>query len=74
LKHIPIIFPISLAVIIFFTFFSGAYAISENALDGQSQAYTASVIDTSSEFASDPEAQDDLQWHERAAIWVCPLH
>ena len=32
MKDIPIVFPLSLLVIVLFSFFTGAYAISEDAL------------------------------------------
>ena len=68
MKNIPIVFPISLAVIIVLTFFTGAWAISENALGSTQPVYAAA--DTPPASAAEP-GED---WYERAAIWVCPLH
>ena len=74
-KDIPIIFPLSLLVILAFTFFTGAYAISENALEDQTPVYASSVAPTPSADDSDPAtAALKRQWFENAAIWVCPLH
>lgn len=64
MKHIPIIFPISLAVITFFLVLSGAYAISESAV--------------STEVVSSEDGNvvqfNQLKWHQKTAVWVCPLH
>ena len=35
LRDVPLVFPISLAIIVVMLFFTGAYAISENALEGE---------------------------------------
>ena len=76
MKTIPIVFPFALAVIIVATFFTGAYAISEAALNGEGPvagdvlAASAGVTGTAS-----PSADiADLDWFENAAILVCPLH
>ena len=63
MKHIPIVFPLSLLVIIVLSFFTGAYAISENALSEQPTAIAAAG-----------QGETDHQWLEKGAIWVCPLH
>ena len=65
MKHIPIIFPISLAVITFFLVLSGVYAISEGAV-----STTESV---SSEDGNVVQI-NQFKWHQKAAVWVCPLH
>ena len=64
MKHIPIVFPLSLLVIIVLSFFTGAYAISENALTEQPTAISAAA----------EQGEPDRQWFEKGAIWVCPLH
>ena len=64
MKDIPIVFPLSLLVIILLSFFSGAYAISENALSDQPAAIVAAA----------EQGETDHQWFERGAIWACPLH
>lgn len=63
MREIPIIFPLSLLVIVILSVFTGVYAISENALDTQ----TATTGTGSQEDA-------DTQWFEKGAIWLCPLH
>ena len=75
MKDIPIIFPISLVVIILLTFFTGAYAISANALDNPAPIYTASInpIETSGDPDAAPEAAERA-WYQGAAMWICPLH
>ena len=65
LRDVPLVFPISLAIIVVMLFFTGAYAISENALEGE-QAASGQV-----DAAVAPEGQE---WLEQAAIFVCPLH
>ena len=64
MKHIPIVFPVSLLVIIVLSFFTGAYAISESALRDQPTAVAATA----------EQGETDHQWLEKSAIWVCPLH
>ena len=64
LRDVPLVFPISLAIIVVMLFFTGAYAISENALEGEQ---VSGQVDT----AVAPEGQE---WLEQAAIFVCPLH
>jgi len=62
MKHIPIVFPISLVVIVVVMFFSGAYAIAEGAAGGP---------------GSETDLRDvsaDVDWYQSAAIWACPLH
>lgn len=63
MKEIPLIFPLSLLVIILLSVFTGAYAISENALDTQTTAAGTIV-----------QEEADTQWFEKGAIWLCPLH
>ena len=56
LKEIPLVFPITLILIIATLIFSSAYAIADGAT-----GVTA-------------ENQTKLEWHENAAVWVCPFH
>lgn len=66
MKHIPIIFPISLAVITFFLVLSGVYAISESAVSTATEVVSIedrNVVQT-----------NQLKWHQKTAVWVCPLH
>ena len=70
MKDIPVIFPLSLLVIIVFSFFTGAYAISEDALREE-----LGVIAASGESSAPGDTESlDHQWYQNAAIWVCPLH
>ena len=76
MKNVPIIFPIALALIIIATFFTGAYAVSEAALNGgdilagDSPAVSAGLSSPTQRQA----ASDDLEWYQNAAIFICPLH
>jgi hypothetical protein len=74
MRELPIVFPISLAVILIAIFFTAAYAISEDALSETSPAYasTHEPLIASSGAASDSAAETD--WYQQAAIFVCPLH
>ncbi len=63
MKEIPLIFPLSLLVIVLLSVFTGAYAISENALETQT-----ATIETGA------REDTDTQWFEKGAIWLCPLH
>ena len=63
MKEIPLIFPLSLLVIVLLSVFTGAYAISENALDTQATAGGTVVRE-----------EADIQWFEKGSIWLCPLH
>ena len=65
MKHIPIVYPLSLLVLIIFVFFTGAYAIAEGAVG--EPVVPAATTDSG-------VAVDDHEWYESTAIWVCPLH
>ncbi len=62
MKDLPLIFPLSLLVIVLLSVFTGAYAIAENALDTQTTAAGTVVQEA------------DIQWFEKGSIWLCPLH
>ena len=62
-RDIPLVFPISLVIIMVMLFFTGAYAISENALEGSATGQVDAAV-----------ASEDHEWLENAAIFVCPLH
>ena len=57
------------------TFFTGAYAISDKALNDQPPVLAASFT-TAGAFPDDAGVDDSSaqDWYEKAAIWVCPLH
>ena len=59
MKHIPIVFPLSFAVILVVIFFTSAFAFADGAVDRE--AWSA-------------EAAADYEWYESTAIYVCPLH
>ena len=63
-RDVPLVFPISLAIILVMLFFSGAYAISENALEGEQVLGQVEAA----------VGLEDREWLEDAAIFVCPLH
>ena len=72
MKDIPAIFPLSLLVIVLLSFFTGAYAISEDALSDEPGV----IADTAPGRPNEPGDAESLdhQWYQKAAIWVCPLH
>ena len=72
MKDIPVIFPLSLLVIVVLSFLTGAYAISEDALSEEPGVIAATAFVGPNE-PGDAESLDH-QWYQRAAIWVCPLH
>ena len=59
MKHIPIVFPLSFAVILVVIFFTSAFAIADGAVGRGAQS---------------AEADANYEWYESTAIWVCPLH
>lgn len=61
MRDLPIIFPISLAVLLAVMLFTSAYAISANAVSDQSAAGVSRSADDNSVF-------------ERGALLVCPFH
>ncbi len=71
MRDIPLIFPIALVVIVVLTFFTGAYAVSENVQRDDRQVLTAGLVGGGS---SVPAQTSEHGWYESAAIWVCPLH
>lgn len=62
MRDLPIIFPISLAVLLAVMLFTSAYAISANAVSDQSAAAGVS------------RSADDNSVFERGALLVCPFH
>ncbi len=71
MRDIPIVFPISLAIIVAMLIFTSAYAVSANAVAGQG-VYSAAI--SPGAVAERTERAEDYQWFERAALLVCPLH
>ena len=63
-RDVPLVFPISLAIILVMLFFTGAYAIAENALEDER---VSGQVETAL-------GSEDREWVENAAIFVCPLH
>lgn len=61
MRDLPIIFPISLAVLLAVMLFTSAYAISANAVSDQAAAGVSRSADDNSVF-------------ERGALLVCPFH
>jgi hypothetical protein len=63
-RDVPLVFPISLVIILVMLFFSGAYAVAENAVEDErvSGQVGAAV------------GSEDREWLEDAALFVCPLH
>ena len=76
MKNIPIIFPIGLIFILAATFFTGAYAVSEDALNSQDiMANEASeIFSKRGYFAQGQTGSDPIFWYQDMAIFICPLH
>lgn len=68
MREIPIVFPISLAIIVLLLLFTSAYAISSSAYAGE-QAYAATLSSGGS-----VENAPDRSFYQKAAFAVCPLH
>ncbi len=63
MRRVPLVFPISLAVLAVMSFFTGAWAVAEGAVNERATAAAS----------GDAEAKG-YNWHQKAAIVVCPLH
>ena len=79
MRDIPIIFPISLAVIVALLLFTSAYAISANAVEGESP-YSSTFAPAGVVVPLDQNGGDSTgdsagySWYEKTALFVCPLH
>lgn len=77
MRDIPIVFPISLAIILAMLVFTGAYAISASAVEGGGVYSTPSgavvSIDTAAGGANGATG-GEYDWYQQAALFVCPLH
>lgn len=69
MREIPIVFPISLAIIVLLLVFTSAYAISSSAYASEQQAYSATLSSGGS-----VENAPDRSFYQKAAFAVCPLH
>ncbi len=68
MREIPIVFPISLAIIVLLLVFTSAYAISSSAYASE-QAYASTLTSGAS-----GENAPDRSFYQKAAFAVCPLH
>ena len=79
MRDLPIVFPLSLAIIVAMLIFTSAYAVSSNAVGGgpiYSGAMTPAGIATQNVQGS-TAASDEAgayNWYQQAALFVCPLH
>ena len=71
MRELPIIFPISLAIIVLLLLFTSAYAISSNTAANE-QLYASNLA--SGSFSRNAEQAPDRAWFQKAAFAVCPLH
>ena len=71
MREIPIVFPISLAIIVLLLLFTSAYAISSSAAANE-QLYGASL--SSGGFGASEESAPDRSFYQKAAFAICPLH
>ncbi len=67
MRDLPIIFPISFAILIIMIFFTGAYAIAEDAAADRAVATSSSVTGAETQ-------EGEEQWVDSAALFVCPFH
>ena len=76
MRDIPIVFPISLAIILAMLVFTGAYAISADAVDGGGMYATpaGSVVSVDTAAGANDAADGGYDWYQQAALFVCPLH
>ena len=77
MRDIPIVFPVSLAIILAMLVFTGAYAISASAVEGGGVYSTpsGSVVTVSTVAGGANEASGgEYNWYQQAALFVCPLH
>ncbi|HAL48890.1 MAG: hypothetical protein FI707_13490 [SAR202 cluster bacterium] len=74
MRDLPIVFPISLVVILIAIFFTAAYAISEDALSEASPAYASTLESPIASTDAPKDSAADTDWYQQAAIFVCPLH
>lgn len=65
MREIPLVFPIALVIIVVLTFFTGAYAVSENAQRNDRQVLTASLVGGGS---LGPAQISERDWYQSAAI------
>ena len=59
MRDIPVVFPLSFAVLLVVIFFTSAFAIADGAVGRESQT---------------AEVGAGYEWYESTAILVCPLH
>ena len=74
MRDIPIVFPISLAIIVVMLFFTGAYAISANAVEGGGVYSTPAGSALPVEQTTRDTGGGEYDWYQQAALFVCPLH
>ena len=68
MRELPIVFPISLAIIVLLLLFTSAYAISSNTYANE-QMYASTLASGGS-----AEQSPDRTVFQKAAFAVCPLH
>lgn len=71
MRELPIVFPISLGIIVLLLVFTSAYAISSNTYANE-QTYAANI--TSGNFGGSAEQAPERAFYQQAAFAVCPLH
>ena len=71
MRELPIVFPISLAIILLLLLFTSAYAISSSAAANE-RMYTSTLA--SGSLGNDVEPALNRSWFQKAAFVVCPLH
>jgi len=78
MRDIPLIFPISLAVIVLMLIFTSAYAISANAVAGEpiysSTISPSGMLIPADQSGASSSGASGYTWVEKTAFLVCPLH
>jgi hypothetical protein len=59
MREIPLVFPLSFAVLLVVIFFTSAFAIADGAVTREGES---------------AETAAEYEWYESTAIYVCPLH
>ena len=72
MRHIHIVFPISLLAIIVITFLTGIYAISKNAFADNPVRYVSPIGDPQGTevHVKRSGSKGERTWYEAAAIWA----
>ena len=74
MKHIPFVYPLSLAIIVVAMFFVGVYSMAESAVKGDDIFASEVALEASPSTAGGTIRSGEHDWYEKTAIFICPLH